>query len=222
MGFRSASVTTVRARAPRADEQLVDRLRRGDQDAFSQLLGHHHRAMLRVAQLFVRERAVAEEVVQDTWLAVLEGIDRFEARSSLRTWIYRILTNRAKTRAERERRTVPESALVEDDPYFVEVPERRFRPLDDPNRPHAWAMPPRAWPEERLLARESVAAIRDALTRLPLAQQVVVGLRDVEGWTAEEVCEALDVTPGNQRVLLHRARATLRNELERYFEDRCR
>jgi RNA polymerase sigma-70 factor (ECF subfamily) len=162
------------------------------------------------------DRSVAEEVVQETWLAVLEGIDRFEGRSSLKTWIYRILTNRAQTRAQRERRQLPFSSLSTDDQ--PEVPETRFRPIDDPQFPQQWAAPPRSWPHERILARETVEQLRIAIERLPPAQQVIVGLRDIDGWGAEEVCAALDITPGNQRVLLHRARSRLRNALEDYFD----
>lgn len=147
--------------------------------------------------------------MQETWLAVLEGIDRFEARSSLKTWIHQILTNRAKTRAQREHRQLPFSALSDDDE--PEVNEARFRPVDDPKFPQQWAAPPRAWPHDRLLARETVDQLRIALAQLPPAQQVIVGLRDIEGWSSGEVCDALEITPGNQRVLLHRARSRLRN-----------
>lgn len=213
----STRVTPVRTGALSEDEQLVGGLRRGDEHAFGELIARHHRSMLRVAQSFVRDRAVAEEVVQDTWVAVLKGIDRFEGRSSLKTWLYRILTNQAKSRGERERRSIPQSALAESAGGEPEVPEQRFRPLDDPERPGAWALPPRAWPHERLLARESIDAVRDAIQRLPLAQRIVVGLRDIDGWSSEEVCDALEISPGNQRVLLHRGRSKLRNELEGYF-----
>jgi RNA polymerase sigma-70 factor (ECF subfamily) len=184
--------------------------------AFARLVDSHHRSLLRVAQLYVRDRAVAEEVVQETWLAVLQGIDRFEERSSLKTWIYQILTNRAKTRAQREHRQLPFSALISD--AESEVAETRFRPIDDPKFPQQWAAPPCSWPDERILARETVDQLRNAVAQLPPAQQVIVGLRDIEGWSADEVCEALEITPGNQRVLLHRARSRLRNALEDYFE----
>jgi RNA polymerase sigma-70 factor, ECF subfamily len=198
------------------DAELVERLRRGDERAFAVLLERHHQPLLRTAQLYVRDRAAAEEVVQDTWLGVLQGIDRFEGRSSLTTWIYRILTNRAKTRGERDSRQVPLSALA--GPEEPEVSEDRFRPIDDPKAPLAWAAPPRAWPHERVLARETVQRLRDALRQLPPAQQLVVGLRDVDGWSAEEVSAALEITPGNQRVLLHRGRSRLRRALEEYLQ----
>src|SRR5262249_27732753 len=149
---------------------------------------------------------------QETWVAVLEGLERFERRSSLKTWIFRILANRAKTRGRRERRQVPISALAgEEEP---EVPLERFLPADDPRRPFAWAIPPRAWPEERLLARETVGCVRGAIAQLAPAQQAVLGLRDVEGLSAEEVATALDISPGNERVLLHRARSRVRRALE--------
>jgi RNA polymerase sigma-70 factor (ECF subfamily) len=215
-GWRSVRFRRVEVHAEPGDAALLDALRCGDEGAFARLVDRHHRSLLRVAQLYVRDRAVAEEVVQETWLAVLEGVDRFEERSSLKTWIYRILTNRAKTRAQRERRQLPFSALISD--AESEVAETRFRPIDDPKFPQQWAAPPRSWPDERILARETVDQLRNAVARLPPAQQVIVGLRDIEGWSADEVCEALEITPGNQRVLLHRARSRLRNALEDYFE----
>lgn len=215
---RSTSFPPVAVRAESGDARLVDALRRGDERAFAALIERHHRSLLRIAQLYVRDRSVAEEVVQDTWLGVLEGIDRFEGRSSLTTWIYRILTNRAKSRGQREQRQVPLSSLVGDEE--AEVDEHRFRPIDDPRFPQHWAVPPSAWPHQRVLARETVALVRVAIGLLPPAQQVVVGLRDIDGWSAQEVSDALDITPGNQRVLLHRARARLRGSLEDYFEDK--
>lgn len=215
-GWRSVRFRRVAVHAEPGDGALLGALRSGDEEAFARLVDSHHGSLLRVAQLYLRDRAVAEEVVQETWLALLEGVDRFEERSSLKTWIYRILTNRAKTRAQREYRQLPFSALISD--AEPEVAETRFRPSDDPRFPQQWAAPPRSWPDERILARETVEQIRDAVAQLPEAQQVIVGLRDVEGWTADEVCEALEITPGNQRVLLHRARSRLRNALEGYFE----
>ena len=213
--WRSSRFQAVAVHAEPGEAALIDALRRGDERAFARLVDSHHPSLLRVARLYVRDRGVAEEVVQETWLAVLEGIDRFEARSSLKTWIYQILTNRAKTRAQQEHRQLPFSALSDDEP---EVNEARFRPIDDPKLPQQWAAPPRAWPHERLLARETVEQLRIALAQLPPAQQVIVGLRDIDGWSSDEVCEALEITPGNQRVLLHRARSRLRNVLEDYFE----
>jgi RNA polymerase sigma-70 factor (ECF subfamily) len=215
--WRSTRFRPLAVQSEWSEAALIDALRRGDQAAFTVLLECHHRPLLRLAQLYVRDAATAEEVVQDTWIGVLEGIDRFEGRSSLSTWIYRILTNRAKSRGQRDQRQVPLSvfAVGPDEP---EVEEERFRPIDDPRHPQQWAQPPRAWPHERLLAHEMVEQLRLAVAQLPPAQQVVVGLRDIEGWSAEQVCEALEITPGNQRVLLHRARARLRGALESYLE----
>jgi RNA polymerase sigma-70 factor (ECF subfamily) len=178
--------------------------------------------MVRVAVGYVRAQAVAEEVVQETWCAVLAGIDRFEGRTSLKTWIMRILANRAKTRGQREARCVPFSALggVEDDGPAVD-PDR-FLPADHPRYPGGWSAAPAEWsqfPEERMLAGEVRACIRAAIESLPSRQQAVISLRDVEGWSPEEVCEALDLSEGNQRVLLHRARSRVRAELERYFAE---
>ena len=212
----SSRFRTVGAQREPGEAALIDALRRGDERAFARLVDSHHPSLLRVARLYVADPGIAEEVVQETWLAVLEGIDRFEARSTLKTWIYQILTNRAKTRGQREHRQLPFSAISDDDE--PEVDEARFRPIDDPKHPQQWAAPPRAWPHERLLARETVDQLRIALAQLPSAQQVIIGLRDVEGWSSGEVCNALEITPGNQRILLHRARSRLRNALESYFE----
>jgi RNA polymerase sigma-70 factor (ECF subfamily) len=202
------------------DAVLVDRLRAGDEAAFAELLEDYGPSMLRVARLYVRDRAVAEEVVQETWLAVLNGIDRFEGRSSLKTWIFRILSNRAKTRGEREGRTVPFSALFAAEAAATEpaVDVDRFLGPDHPQTPSAWANPPRAWTEDEVVARETLGVLRDAIEQLPPAQREVIRLRDIEGWSADEVAQALDVTDVNQRVLLHRARSRVRAALERYLD----
>ena len=204
------------------DARIVDALRAGDEAAFTMLVQDWSPAMLRVARIYVPTRAIAEEVVQDTWIAVLRGIDRFEGRSSLRTWVFRILTNTSKTRGERERRTVPLSAL--DDP--VRVPEPavspdRFLDADHPNFPGHWASPPASWseqPEEKLLGAETRAVIDAAIARLPPAQRAVISLRDVQGWDSDDVCNVLGVSETNQRVLLHRARAKVRQALEEYLD----
>jgi RNA polymerase sigma-70 factor (ECF subfamily) len=202
------------------DAVVVAALRRGDEAVFTELVNAYSTPLLRVAQDFVRTRAVAEEVVQETWLAVLNGIDRFEGRSSLKTWLYRILVNKAKTRGVREARTVPFSAFdVEGEEPAV--PENRFRAPDN-QWPGHWASPPRALdtvPEERLLGREARERIAEALTTLPDTQRIVVTLRDVAGWDSDEVCDALELSEGNQRVLLHRGRAKLRAALEQYLEE---
>jgi RNA polymerase sigma-70 factor (ECF subfamily) len=169
--------------------------------------------MLRIAVGHVRTRAAAEEVVQDAWLGVVSGIGRFEGRSSLRTWILSILTNRARTRGEREARSVPLSSL-EGEPA---VDPGRFLGCDHPRYPGGWSSPPLPWPEEHVLAAETLAQVRAAIRCLPARQQEVIVLRDVEGWDPGEVCEALGLSVANQRVLLHRARSKVRGELERYL-----
>ena len=156
--------------------------------------------------------------MQEAWLRVLGALDRFEGRSSLKTWVFRILVNTAKTRAQREGRTIPFSALQ--DPARVPeaaVEPERFLPDDHAHHPGGWATPPRDLPEDRLLAAETRGRIAAAIDALPASQRAVISLRDVEGWSAEEVRNALDVSEVNQRVLLHRARARVRRELERYL-----
>jgi RNA polymerase sigma-70 factor (ECF subfamily) len=203
------------------DTRLLAAARAGDEDAFTALVERYHASLLRVAMIYVRNRAVAEEVVQETWLGVLTGLERFESRSLLKTWIFRILTNRAKTRAERERRTVPFSALAsEDEAAGPSVEPDRFRDASDPWAGH-WAAPPSSWedvPEHRLLARETREVIEDAIASLPLTQAQVITLRDVEGWDSVEVCRALEISETNQRVLLHRARSKVRAALELYLD----
>ena len=193
-----------------ADADLLARLRQGDEAAFMQLVDRYGPLMLRIARSHVPSQAVAEEVVQEAWLGVLQGLDRFEGRSSLKTWILRIVANRARTRGERERRTVPFST------FEPAVDPARFRPEDDPY-PGGWAVPPEHWPEERLLAAETLDHVKQAIAALPARQQEVILLRDVAGWDAADVSQALDISDGNQRVLLHRARSKVRDELERYF-----
>jgi RNA polymerase sigma-70 factor (ECF subfamily) len=206
--------------AARDEQRLVAALRAGDQAAFEQLIRMYHASLLRVARIYVSSRAVAEEVVQETWLGVLNGIERFEGRSSLKTWIFRILTNIAKTRGVRESRSIPFSALQ--DPGLVPEPAvepERFRPPDDPVDPGAWASPPAPLPEQVLLSRETLGVIEAAIESLPPSQRAVITLRDVEGWSSEEVRNALEVSETNQRVLLHRARSKVRRALEEYASE---
>jgi len=201
------------------DEQILVALKRGDESAFCQLVERHQSLMLRVARRYVRSAAVAEDVVQETWLGVLSGLDRFEGRASLKTWIFRILTNRAITRAEREGRALPFSSVAGDDADPAVDPDR-FRPEGD-QWPGGWKSFPASWdglPEERLLARETLALVGAAIAALPERQHVVILMRDIEGWSAGEVCEALAISEANQRVLLHRARSKVRRSLEAYFE----
>jgi RNA polymerase sigma-70 factor, ECF subfamily len=196
--------------------QLVQALRAGDEAAFGRLVDAHGASMLRVAGLYVRDRAVAQEVVQDAWVAVLRGVGRFEGRSSLRTWIFSILVNIAKTRGAREARTVPFAALGDDmEAGDRSVPADRFLPEGSAWAGH-WAAGPAEWegPLERLLSRELRAMLEAAVAGLPDAQRRVVSLRDIEGWSAEEVCELLGLTEVNQRVLLHRGRSRLRSALD--------
>jgi RNA polymerase sigma-70 factor (ECF subfamily) len=201
------------------DHELVQRLRAGDENAFAELIDRYGPTMIRVAQMYVRDKATAEEVVQETWLAVLNGIDRFEERSSLKTWLFRILTNRAKTRGERDGRVLPFSSLAgaqaEDDDPSVN-PDRFLGP--DAATPGAWAAPPRAWPQDVVLGRETLGVIEMAIEQLPEAQREVIRLRDVEGWSPMEVSETLEITDGNQRVLLHRARSKVRAAVEAYLD----
>ena len=205
------------------DAELLTRLRRGDEHAFRTLVGRHHATMLRVARLHVRDRQAAEEVVQETWLAVVQGLERFEERSTLKTWLFRILTNRAKTRGEREARSVPFSAVILAETAGGDhaVDPDRFQGPHD-RSPGQWAAPPPRWetlPDERLLSQETLREIDAAIAQLPPAQRAVIRLRDVDGWEADEVCEVLGLTSANQRVLLHRARSKVRGALERYLGD---
>lgn len=209
--------TVVAAMDPADDQELLARLRAGDAAAFEQLVGRHHGKLVRLARLFVSTEASAEEVVQDTWLAVLERLDSFEERSSLLTWISRILVNRAKTRGVREARSTPLSALGDGE---VDAPE----PVVDParfNEKGKWSAPPARWDDEtpeRLVGnQEAMAVLDDELRQLPERQRLVVLLRDTLGWTSEEVCNALELNETNQRVLLHRARSRLRARLEQHF-----
>ncbi|HKH14105.1 MAG TPA: RNA polymerase sigma factor [Solirubrobacterales bacterium] len=202
------------------DAQLLDGLRRGDEDAFRALVEEHGPFLMRLVMMHVPSRAIAEEVVQDTWLAVLTGLDRFEGRSSLRTWIASIALNKARTRGTREGRILPFALL-----------RRRYEegggPAIDPDRfqgrrgerPGWWSNPPLAWeePERQLEAAETRDVLLRAIRDLPPRQREVIALRDISGWDAEEVRNALDLTETNQRVLLHRARSKVRAALEEYM-----
>ncbi len=202
------------------DREVLDALRRGDEGAFAALIDAMQGSMLRVAMAYVGSRSVAEEVVQDTWLAVLNGLDRFEGRSSLRTWIFRILVNRAISRFDRERRSVPFSSLspAGDEPS---VDPDRFLPFDHPRQHGLWARPPRpceSFPEQTLISAETMTVIRDAVDRLPPGQRAVMVLRDLQGLSSADACRVLDISEGNQRVLLHRARSKVRQALEDHFD----
>jgi RNA polymerase sigma-70 factor, ECF subfamily len=202
------------------DEELIAALRAGDADGFATLVDLHSRAMVRVAMAYVPSRAAAEEVVQETWIAVMRGIDGFEGRSSLKTWVFRILTNVAMRAGARERRSMPFSALAAaEDTGEPAVDPDRFLTADHELFPGHWAIMPARWPtpEEDLLAGETREVIAAAIAELPVAQRTVIALRDVEGWSSEEVCDALEISAGNQRILLHRARSRVRNAIEDYY-----
>jgi RNA polymerase sigma-70 factor (ECF subfamily) len=190
------------------DTELLRRLRAGDEQAFVILVRRYHDAMLRLASSFVPSRAVAEEVVQDTWMGVVRGIGGFEERSSFRTWLFRILVNRARTTGERERRSI---AIGTAEPA---VDQSRF------DAAGGWAAPPEQWAEDiddRLRAGKLAGRIRSAIEELPTRQREVVTLRDVDGLSSDEVCHVLDISDGNQRVLLHRGRSRVRQVLETEF-----
>lgn len=183
------------------DEELVTKLQTGDEAAFAALVRAHHASLVRLATSIVGSRAVADEVVQDTWLAVVKGVDRFEGRSSLRTWLFRILVNRARTTASKERRA--ES--------MPDIDSDRF------DATGVWATPPVPWADQvddRLVAEQLAPLARTAIDTLSDTQRQVLLLRDVEGLAAADVAELLGLSDGNQRVLLHRARARVRSELE--------
>ncbi|MDQ1370396.1 MAG: hypothetical protein QOF20_2749 [Acidimicrobiaceae bacterium] len=207
------------------DAFLLAALRQGDEDAFAALIDRFHASMLRVARSYVATREAAEDVVQETWLGVINGLDRFEGRSSLKTWIFRILVNRAMTRGEREARSRPFSSLEPLDllePHGVE-------PAVDPSRFNThgrwagyWASPPSAiaLPEDHVVTAEAGARLLSAIDALPPNQRLVITLRDVQGLSAAEVCDLLQVSDANQRVLLHRARSRARAALESYLDER--
>jgi RNA polymerase sigma-70 factor, ECF subfamily len=203
-----------------ADEAaVIRRLREGDERAFEEVVERLYPAMIAVARGYVRSRAVADEVVQDAWLGVLRGLERFEGRSSLKVWVLQIVANIARTRAAREARSVPFSAFERegDEPA---VPPERFLGPNEPYPGH-WRSYPTDWrtlPEERLLAGETLEVVQRAIEELPPMQRVVITMRDVAGCSAEEVCGTLDISEGNQRVLLHRARARVRATLERHID----
>jgi RNA polymerase sigma-70 factor, ECF subfamily len=204
----------------RDDQRLVAGLRAGDEQAIAALVDLHSDALLRVAMAYVPSRAVAEEVLQETWIAVMRGIDGFEGRSSLKTWIFRILTNTAMRGGSRERRSVPFAALAAAEHTDApSVDPDRFLPSDHELFPGHWVLAPTRWPtpEEGLLSGETRAVIVAAIDELPKAQRTVLALRDIEGWSSEEVREALEISAGNQRILLHRARTRVRAAIEDYF-----
>ncbi len=198
------------------DETLIEKLRARDRDAFARLVRTLHGSLVRLAMMFVRSRATAEEIAQDTWGNVLASLDQFEGRSSLRTWIFRICTNRAKTLASREARSTPLSAFGEENEQPVDP--RRFAANGE------WADPPHAWTDETpecvLDRAQAIEEIQRALGEMPAMQRAVISLRDVQGLDSGEVCNVLEISESNQRVLLHRARSRVRRALERLYAGR--
>lgn len=217
-----AKVPSPRTSGDRSDGEAEElaALRRGDESAFKVLVRRLHPSMVRLATSFVPTREIGEEVAQDTWLVVLERLHRFEGRSSLRTWIFRILTNQAKTRGVRERRSTPFSALaIREEGAGQPVPSASF--FDEGHRwPGHWAVPVHSWqlPDERLLSAELGSLIQEAIDSLPPAQRAVVLLRDGQSLSSREVCDVLGLTEANQRVLLHRGRCRVRATIGDYVD----
>lgn len=197
---------------PSDERALVAKLLAGDEATFAALVGRYHVRLVRLARVYVADGSAAEEVAQETWLAVLNGLTAFEGRSSFKTWLFRILTNRAKTRGVRDHRSVPFSALGKADNDESAVDPSRFGPNG------MWTSPPVPWeddtPERILVRREALETVRATVETLPEAQRAVIMLRDIEGLDSKEVCELLELSEGNQRVLLHRARSRVRRALE--------
>jgi RNA polymerase sigma-70 factor (ECF subfamily) len=213
IALQDSEASIIDTPASSEDSPFVDALRRGDEAAFISVVEQYHTSLLRLARVYVADPAVAEEVVQETWLGVLKGLSRFEGRCSLKSWIFRILTNIARTRGKREHRSIPFSRFCAADTENPEptVDAGRFGPDGH------WTVPPEGRPEEHLLAGETCAQIAAAVETLPERQKAVITLRDIEGWAAEDVCQVLEISAVHQRVLLHRARSTVRQALERYL-----
>ena len=204
------------------DERTFKRaLEDRDERAFVELVNRYQGPLTRLALVYCGSRALAEEVVQDTWLGVLRGIEQFEGRASFKTWLFRILVNRARTHAEREGRLIPFSSLEGEGGAEPSVSADSFLGPDHPEWPGHWSAPPRSWgdsPERELLSKETLELVEGAISALAPAQREVITLRDVEGWESADVCNVLGITETNQRVLLHRARAKVRAALERHFD----
>jgi RNA polymerase sigma-70 factor (ECF subfamily) len=191
----------------------VAALRAGDEAAFLALVNRHHASMVRVAGAYVGSRAIAEEVAQEAWIGVLKGLHLFEGRSSLRSWIFQIVVNCAKSRGVKEVRSVPMSALAPaDGAEGPSLPAERFR--EEGIWAGHWAQPPEQWADDRLGSAELAALVREGIATLPPSQRQVMTLRDVEGWESAEVCELMRISEANQRVLLHRARTKVRAHVE--------
>jgi RNA polymerase sigma-70 factor, ECF subfamily len=206
----------------RTESRFLDALRAGDEAAFLELVDRHHASMVRVARLFLPETSAAEEVAQEAWIGVLRGLRRFRGEASLKTWIFRILVNRAKSRRARDRRAWSMRSIVARETRGADpaVDADRFLEAGHPREPGHWAVPPAPWarsPEAGLLQRELRQRLLSAIEGLGPAQRAVITLRDLEGCSASEACRILGVTEANQRVLLHRARSRVRRALEDYL-----
>ena len=209
----------IAAPASAEEAALVKALQAGDAEAFGSLVDRYHSSLVRLATSYVPSREAAEDVVQETWMAVMAGIDRFEGRSSLKTWVFRILVNRAKTAGVREHRSLPFSAVDDAGEDEPSVDPSRFQ--TGTRWTGYWSAPPQSWdgvPEDRLLSGETKAVVDHAVNHLPAMQRAVITLRDIRGFTSQETCEALGINEVNQRVLLHRARSRVRARLEHYLE----
>ena len=195
------------------DRAALEHLRSGDERTFLAMVERNHRSMVRVAMGYVPSEAVAEEVVQEAWIGILQGLDKFEGRCPLRAWMFRILINCARLRGGREARSVPFSALESENAEGEKRQVESFRPPDDPRWPGHWAHAPERWTDQRLADAEALVRIKAEIEKLPPKQRQVITLRDIEDWDSSEVCEALQISEANQRVLLHRARTKVRQAL---------
>ncbi len=216
-----ASAPAVGCDTRSSDAELTDAIRAGDEPAFASLVARHHTRLVRTAQRFVRDAAAAEDVAQDTWMGFLGSLDRFEGRCSVSTWLLRILFHKAKSRASRDAKLVPFSTFASEDPSYdsVSADPSRFANGCDSLTPDLCMEYPtwRSDPEQILLDKEAHTTVRRAIADLPTALATVIDLRDVQGFTAKEVCDALGLTQANQRVLLHRARSRVRAALSKHF-----
>ena len=212
----------MKAMDAKLDEMAwLDLLRQRDEMAFTRLVEQYHTSLIRLARLFVHDERLAEELSQETWIAVLKGVDAFEGRSSLKTWIFTILTNKAKTRSRRENRSFVFSDFEEEAFESPTVPAERFKGASAGASVNHWAVEPSSWagiPEEKVLSEESRRLIRQTIDELPDNQKAVITLRDIEECSSQEICNILDISESNLRVLLHRARARVREALEAYLQ----
>ena len=204
------------------DEELIEGVRANDEAACEALIRRHHQPLVRIARLYVSSDATAADVAQDTWMAVLAGLDQFEGRASFRTWLYRILVNQARKRGTSDARQIPFSSTTRliDDPYDGAIDPDRLKPRTDPIEPLHWATFPSPWnaaPEHHSLTAEFRQVLESAAAKLSPAQREVITLRDILGWNSNETATALGISDANQRVLLHRARNRVRNQLEEYL-----